>query len=65
MSVFDKVYPRKNTNSLKWDKMEKVYNIEDASELLAMWVADMDFAPPQAVIDALHKRYNILFSVIH
>ena len=56
MSVFDQVYPRRNTNSLKWDKMEKVYNMEDASELLAMWVADMDFAPPQAVINALHKR---------
>ena len=58
MSVFDQVYPRKNTNSLKWDKMDKVYNMEDTSELLAMWVADMDFAPPQAVLDALHKRLD-------
>ncbi|WP_431027641.1 MalY/PatB family protein [Lysinibacillus sp. LZ02] len=56
MSVFNQVYPRRNTRSLKWDKMEKVYNMDDASELLAMWVADMDFAPPQAVVDALHKR---------
>lgn len=56
MSVFDQVYERRNTNSLKWDKMDKVYNMEDTSELLAMWVADMDFAPPQAVLDALHKR---------
>lgn len=56
MSIFDQVYARQNTHSLKWDKMEAVYQIEDASQLLAMWVADMDFAPPQAVIDALHKR---------
>ncbi len=56
MSVFNQVYTRKNTNSLKWDKLKQVYQIEDDTDLLAMWVADMDFMPPQAVIDALHKR---------
>lgn len=36
--------------------MEKIYGIEDASDILPMWVADMDFAAPQAVIDALFER---------
>ena len=47
---FDRIIPRLNTNSLKWDK-------EDAS-LLPMWVADMDFEVPQPVIDAMIARVN-------
>ena len=43
MSNFDLVLQRRNTRSLKWDMMEKIYNIEDASDILPMWVADMDF----------------------
>lgn len=56
MSVFDKVYGRRSTRSLKWDLMNTVYNIPDSSEILPMWVADMDFAAPQQITDALHKR---------
>ncbi|WP_332648963.1 MalY/PatB family protein [Lysinibacillus sp. 54212] len=58
MSIFNKVLERKNTNSLKWDLMEKIYGIEDASELLPMWVADMDFAPPKEVVQAIEKRLS-------
>lgn len=56
MINFDNVYDRKHTNSLKWDLMEKVYQIEDASDLLPMWVADMDFQAPKEVIEAITKR---------
>lgn len=37
---FDKMTDRKNTSSLKWDGMTKIYGTND---LLPMWVADMDF----------------------
>ena len=33
---FDKVTPRRGTNSYKWDST-------DDKEVLPMWVADMDF----------------------
>lgn len=36
--------------------MDTVYSLADASEILPMWVADMDFAAPQQIIDALHQR---------
>ena len=56
MTSFEQVIDRRNTRSVKWDLMEMIYGIEDASDILPMWVADMDFAAPQAVIDALEER---------
>src|SRR5699024_8887586 len=53
MSVFDTLYERKNTRSMKWDMLKSVFQRYD---ILPMWVADMDFKAPQAVIEALIKR---------
>jgi len=47
---FDRVIPRKNTNSLKYDFAEARGVPPD---LLPMWVADMDFAAPPEVTAAL------------
>lgn len=47
-----KYIDRKNTNSVKWDALKKEFGEED---LLAMWVADMDFACPDCVTEALKK----------
>lgn len=44
---FDQIIARRGTNSLKWDTYPE--------DILPMWVADMDFRSPQAVIDALHQ----------
>lgn len=44
---------RKHTDSLKWDDLQERYG---DSELLPMWVADMEFKTPQAVQDALVER---------
>lgn len=43
---------RKSTNCVKWDGLKKEFGEE---ELLAMWVADMDFACPDCVTEALRK----------
>lgn len=53
MESFNTVHQRKNTRSLKWDMLQSVFKADD---LLPMWVADMDFKPPEAVNDALIKR---------
>ncbi len=45
---FDRVIERRGTDSAKWG-----YFPED---VLPMWVADMDFASPQPIIDALARR---------
>lgn len=47
---FDAVYSRKNTNCAKWDAVPDLYKNND---LVPMWVADMDFKSPQAIIDTL------------
>jgi cystathionine beta-lyase len=46
---FDRHIDRSNTHSLKWD----LYKDRD---VIPMWVADMDFASPPAVLEALQSR---------
>ena len=46
---------RHNTNCSKWDILEKKYG---DSELISMWVADMDFKAPKEVIEALRKKID-------
>lgn len=50
---FDQIIPREHTASVKWDARKGYFGRED---LLPMWVADMDFAAPEAVTRALVER---------
>jgi len=50
---FDTVVPREGTASVKWDGRHPTFGSED---LLPMWVADMDFAVPEAVSRAVKAR---------
>ena len=52
MSNFNIVHNRRNTNSLKWDSIEKTYG---EKELLPLWVADMDFQTSPAILKALKE----------
>lgn len=47
---FDEIIDRKNTNSSKWDALEQRFG---ASDVLPLWVADMDFRVPEQVRIAL------------
>ncbi len=49
---FDEIINRKGTNSIKWDHLESRFGRDD---LLPLWVADMDFKCPPAVIEAMKK----------
>ena len=49
---FDRVINRFGSHSVKWDMMEAAYGVP-AQDGIAMWVADMDFQPPQCVQDAI------------
>lgn len=55
MKRFENVVDRRNTRSIKWGNMEAVFGIKDASDVLPMWVADMDFAAPEPVINAMKQ----------
>jgi cysteine-S-conjugate beta-lyase len=50
---FDSVIPRENTNSVKFDLRKLYFGRED---VIPMWVADMDFAVPPFVSEAVLKR---------
>jgi len=51
MHDFDILIDRRYTSSLKWDR----YGDRD---IIPLWVADMDFAAPPAVLAAIHERVN-------
>jgi cysteine-S-conjugate beta-lyase len=50
---FDCVIDRENTASAKLGKLTELYG---RSDLVPMWVADMDFRSPEPVLEALRKR---------
>lgn len=50
---FDRRIDRSNTYSVKWDYMKE---LNEKSDILPLWVADMDFKCPKPVIDAIIKR---------
>jgi cystathionine beta-lyase len=50
---FDRVIDRSDTYSIKWDNPKNAKGIPD---IIPLWVADMDFAPPSAVTEAIRKR---------
>jgi cystathionine beta-lyase len=51
---FDEIINRVGTHSDKWDSMETNYGVSPERGL-AMWVADMDFRPPQCATDAIKR----------
>lgn len=52
-SDFDQQIDRSGTYSLKYDARKRLFGREDA---IPLWVADMDFAAPEAVTKALTTR---------
>ncbi len=52
MFDFDRIIDRRGTHASKWDNMAKYSGIT-APDGIPMWVADMDFAAPPGVTDAL------------
>ncbi len=50
---FDTPIDRRGTGALKW---ENVRNAAGKREVIPLWVADMDFAPPDAVLAAIRGR---------
>ena len=49
---FDNTPERRGTHSVKWDSMEALYGVSP-DDGISMWVADMEFQPPQCVQDAV------------
>jgi len=54
---FDPVIDRRGSHCVKWDMMQHLYGVP-VEDGLAMWVADMDFRPPQVVLDAVQAQVD-------
>ena len=52
---FDQIIDRRGTDALKIDAVPTIWGRDD---LLPLWVADMDFATPSFIIDALRRRLD-------
>ena len=52
---FDRIVDRHGTNAVKYDTLTDVFG---SKELLPLWVADMDFATPDFILDALRRRLD-------
>ena len=50
---FDEIIDRHGTGAIKTDALQERFGRGD---LTALWVADMDFATPPFIIDALNQR---------
>ncbi len=52
---FDEIIDRRGTGALKWDALQERYGDPN---LLPLWVADMDFATPPFILNALRERLD-------
>ena len=52
---FDQVIDRTNTSALKYDRRQAVF---EKSDVIPMWVADMDFETPEVIRNAVIQRAN-------
>lgn len=55
---FDEIIDRRGTHSDKWDMMEAKCGVSP-DDGIPMWVADMDFRPPQAITEALKAVIDV------
>lgn len=55
MADFDRIINREGTQSVKYDLRQAVFGRPD---VIPMWVADMDFAMPHCVAEALRQRID-------
>lgn len=56
---FDTLYDRRGTSSLKYDfAMQRV----GRTDLLPLWVADMDFRLPEEILAVLKERADRYYS---
>lgn len=52
-SGFDQMIDRAGSHSVKYDERQNVFG---KSDVIPLWVADMDFAAPPAITEALVER---------
>jgi len=55
-NTFDEVVDMTGTGSVKWELAPQIFGVDG---ITPMWIADMDFRGPEAVVEALKRRAEI------
>lgn len=53
---FDEIIDRKNNHSVKYCEIDKKFGVDKDSDIIPLWIADMDFKTAQPIIDAIQKK---------
>lgn len=53
---FDEIIDRKNNHSVKYREIDKKFGVDKDSDIIPLWIADMDFKTAQPIIDAIQKK---------
>lgn len=56
---FDVYQERRGTGSIKWDGCSEKFGVDSQTEMIPMWIADMDFRSPQEVTEAVIARAKL------
>ncbi len=56
---FDVYQERRGTGSTKWDGCSEKFGVDSQTEMIPMWIADMDFRSPQEVTEAVVARAKL------
>ena len=62
MYDFDKIVDRRGTSCLKYDFQVERRGRDD---LLPLWVADMDFALPEEILDDIKDRISLEYAYLY
>ena len=57
---FDEVIDRRGTCS---EKVDGMVNVWGKSDLIPMWVADMDFATPPFILEAILLVFGMMYRI--
>ena len=55
-AFFDQLQDRRGSGSMKWDSCHEKFGYTGETELLPMWIADMDFRSPAEVKEMMIRR---------
>lgn len=52
---FDKIIDRHHTDAIK---IERIHEVLKRDDVIPMWIADMDFATPDFILDVIKQRFE-------
>ena len=58
-AYFDEYHERRGSDSTKWDSCNEKFGVSADTELIPMWIADMDFRSPVEIQEEMIRRARL------